>query len=181
MIRNIPENRRPQLHLLELAALYTRRFKDHLKITLLPTRFAIHNITSINSRLLQKSNTNHNIPILGQYNHVSPTAEVMSSWRFRVGLRTCDPITIKKDTLSREKCSDANKYARDILDLNHTTCILCSTKSLSIISHHNHVPLSHDYTHRHILTQPTFTLYYRSSRSTDSQSADREKRCGGKK
>jgi len=36
MRRNNPEDRRPQIGLLGLSALYTRRFKDQLKITLFP-------------------------------------------------------------------------------------------------------------------------------------------------
>jgi hypothetical protein len=66
MRRDIPEDRRPQISLLGLSALYTRRFTDQLKITLFPARFAIHNIRCIKSRLLQQSNTNHNIPLPAQ-------------------------------------------------------------------------------------------------------------------
>jgi hypothetical protein len=66
MRSNIPKDRMPQISLIELSALYTRRFKNQPKITLFPTRFAIHNITSINCRILQQSNTNHNIPLLAQ-------------------------------------------------------------------------------------------------------------------
>jgi hypothetical protein len=153
--------------------------KINLKL-LIPSRFAIYNIASINNRLLQQSNTNHNIPLLAQYNNVSPTATAISSWWFRVSL-TCDSMPIEKEALSRDKRYGAIKPAHVMPDINHKTCIQCRTTSMSIMCHHSHVPVSHEYKHRNILPRRAFTPYYGFSRSKDSQSPDREKRCGGRK